>query len=73
MHARPASSKSRETCSQRRFTLTEMLVVISIVAVIMGMALPALRASARHRKDAAARMVVSELRLARQYALVHRK
>ncbi len=56
------------------FMLIEMLVVLVIVALIMGIAMPALtKLTSSGGVDSAARMVAAQLRLARQHAVTRRK
>ena len=53
----------------RAFTLIEVIVVLAIIAVLAGVAIPRMGASSpRYRIEAAARRVVADIELARQHA-----
>ena len=59
----------RFPCRQPAFSLVELIVVVAIVAILAGVAIPRFDSgSTRHRADAAARRVVSDLVLARRHA-----
>ncbi len=62
-------------CGKRqRFTLTELLVVMAIMAILMGMALtPFQNILSSSGVDGAQRMLTSQLRMARQYAISKRE
>jgi general secretion pathway protein H len=67
MTARPTRAAARRTAG---FTLVEMLAAITILALVMALALPAVRRPPdRLRLEAAARTVASALRLARATAV----
>jgi prepilin-type N-terminal cleavage/methylation domain-containing protein len=55
------------------FTLLELIVVTTIVAVVAATAAPAFLHSARHRVSRAARELASHLRLARTLAITTRR
>lgn len=59
--------------NRRAFTLIEMLTVIVIMAAIIVVALPALRAVQSTALQAAARQVSNALQLGRQYAITQRR
>jgi len=54
------------------FSLVELLVVMAIMAILMAVVVPAFK-SFGGGVSGASRMVGSQLRLARQYAIAHRK
>ena len=51
------------------FTLTEMLIAIGIIAVLAAVAIPAFRGNETQSLDAVARVLASDLRLARSLAV----
>ncbi|MEQ9452958.1 MAG: prepilin-type N-terminal cleavage/methylation domain-containing protein [Phycisphaeraceae bacterium] len=55
----------------RAFTLVELLLVITIIGVIMGMAAPMLRGSDASRIRDAARLLAADLDLARSESIAH--
>ena len=55
------------------FTLIELLAVVAIMAIILGIALPAFDAFKQRGTQAAIPQLMSTLRLARQYAITHRQ
>ncbi len=64
--------RSRGAFRRARFSLVELLVVIAIMAILMAVVVPAFK-SFGGGVSGASRMVGSQLRLARQYAIAHRK
>ncbi|WP_428389661.1 pilus assembly FimT family protein [Mucisphaera sp.] len=57
--------------ARRGFTLAEMLLVISIIAVVMGMAAPLLRGTDASRIRDAARLLAADLDVARSGSIAH--
>ena len=57
----------------RGFTLIELLAVVAIMAMILGIALPAFNAFKLRGTQVAIPSLMSTLRLARQYAITHRQ
>lgn len=55
------------------FTLVELLVVVAIMGMLLVLALPAFEAMGRRSLSSASPSLMSTLRLARQYAITHRK
>ncbi|MCK5806105.1 MAG: hypothetical protein KAI66_24950, partial [Lentisphaeria bacterium] len=69
----PRSKRGSKT-SLRRFTLLEMLAVVIIMVIIVTISVPTFeKLVVGSGVDAGARVVGSQLRLARQYAISHRK
>lgn len=55
---------------RRRFTLIEMLLVVTIALILMGLAIPAFNAMNKHQKSSAAgRLVVGKLKSTRSQAI----
>ncbi len=68
--ARPPGKVGR---SRRAFTLLEMLVVLIIIAIIAGLALPSIRGTSESAAiNAACRQLVADLSYARQRAIAQR-
>jgi prepilin-type N-terminal cleavage/methylation domain-containing protein len=65
--------ESRAGSRSRGFTLIELLAVVAIMAIILGIALPAFNAFKQRGTQAAIPQLMSTLRLARQYAITHRQ
>lgn len=65
MHSLPRSRNR----TKAGFTLTEMLIAISIIAVLAAVAIPAFRGNETQALDSVARVLASDLRLARSLAV----
>lgn len=64
----------QRTHTYKPFTLIELMVVIAIIAIIMGLSVPAFRnISVGSAVDASSRMLSSQLMLARAEAIARRK
>ena len=64
----------QRTHTNKPFTLIELMVVIAIIAIIMGLSVPAFRnISVGSAVDASSRMLSSQLMLARAEAIARRK
>ena len=61
----------RQLTRRAGFTLTEMLVVVAILAAVAAVALPLLTAPDRERVELAAEQLVQALRYARSEARTH--
>ncbi len=75
MNFDPRTEPLQESCSVRRdFSLPEILAVMVIAGILLGIAVGGFRRLAVGSSvDVGTRTVVSQLRLARQLAVVHRK
>src|ERR1041385_2094468 len=57
----PAAASARSVQSRRAFTLIELMVVISIIAILIGLLFPALRGMQDQAKRAQAKNEVSQI------------
>ncbi len=75
MNANQASrNNSGLQAIRRRFTLVEMMVVIVIIAIIMGVAIPSfVRLTAGSAVRGGTRLLAAQLRLTRQFAISQRR
>ena len=70
---RDGGKAMRPRVQSRCFTLTELMVVLLIMAILLAVAIPAFeKLTTGTGVDAAGRMVSAQLRLARQYAITQR-
>jgi len=67
--ARWLRADSRQQTSRRAFTLIEMLIVIMLISILVSVSLISTDTSGSLSLDATARMLVADLRLARNYAI----
>ncbi|QDV54044.1 pilus assembly FimT family protein [Gimesia fumaroli] len=62
-------TRQQDQKNRRGFTLIEMLIVIMLIAILVSVSLISTDTSRSMSLDATARMLVSDLRLARNYAI----
>ncbi len=67
--APPVLALLRRATSRSGFTLTEVLIVVTIIAIVGAVVLPSLQATRTHSLESVARILAADLRLARSHAI----
>ncbi len=67
---RPRSLRTEQNqCGRAGFTLVEVLIVVVLISILASVSLLSIDSSASHSLDTTARMLVADLRLARNHAI----